>query len=104
MTSFNGRLPCTPFLRNKAVLIFDTRISDCPPAAGWELPVCPVLQTAARASRMVNYPTVSEGYAISQSGVDAPVIWIDGEDLCRYANQLTGGINTVSCDAIDRSI
>lgn len=66
--------------------------------------MCPVLHTAARTSRTVNYPTASEGDAISQSGVDAPVIRIDGEDLCRCANQLTGGINTVSCDALDRSI
>ena len=54
---------------------------------------------------MVNYPTMSEGYVISQSGVDAPAIWIDdGENLCRYANHLTRGINTMSCDAIDSSI
>lgn len=53
---------------------------------------------------MVNYPTMSEGYVISQSGVDAPAIWVEGENLCRYANHLTRGINTMSCDAIDRSI
>lgn len=53
---------------------------------------------------MVNYHTVSEGYVISQSDMDALAIWIDGENLCRYANHLTRDINTMSCDALDRSI
>lgn len=35
ITSFNGRLPYTSFLKDKVVLIFDTRASYCPSAAQW---------------------------------------------------------------------
>lgn len=41
---------------------------------------------------------------ISQSDVDALAIRIDRENLCRYTNHLTRDINTMSCDAIDRSV
>lgn len=53
---------------------------------------------------MVNYPTMSEVYMISQSGVGALAIWIDGENLCNYTKHLTRGINTLSYDAIDSSM
>lgn len=52
----------------------------------------------------MNYPAMSEGYMISQSGVDAPAVWIDGENLCRYANHLTRGMTAVSWGAACKSI